>query len=99
MTPATLTLTKYFMQFTGDDGKEVKFDYVDIEFAPNLFSRFKLTPNNARCMERYNPNLYQFICNLPYGSTAVFCEQRVSADQIRKAKTIEGIYSNSENEL
>lgn len=99
MLPSTLTLTKYFMQFTGQDGQEVKFDYVDVEFAPNLFTRFKLTPNNARAMERYNPNLYQFLHNIPYGSPTLFREASRAPEELDKAKTIQGIYTHSENEL
>lgn len=99
MIPSTLTLTKYFMQFTGDDGKEVKFDYVDVEFAPNLFVRFKLTPNNLHALERYNPSLNQLVQNIPYGSPMLFREASRAPKEQERAKTLEGIYTNSENEL
>lgn len=97
--PSTLTLTKYFMQFTGDDGREIKFDYVDVEFAPNLFVRFKLTPNNLHALERYNPTFNQFIQNIPYGMPTLFREASRAPQEAEKAKTLQGIYTNSENEL
>lgn len=99
MLPATITLTKYFMQFTGDDGREVKFDYIDCEFAPNLFVRFKLTPNNLHALERYNPTFNQFIQNIPYGTPTIFREASRAQKEQEQAKTLQGIYTNSENEL
>lgn len=99
MNKATLTLIKYQMRFTGDQGQEVQFDYVDFEVAPNLFSRFKLTPNNERALMRYNPDLYQLIKNIPYGHEVIFEESRAEAVKTTNTKSISGIYTNAENEL
>lgn len=100
MKEAIITLAKYSMSFTGDNGQEVKFDYVDVEFAPNLFVRFKLTPNNERALARYNPDLYQLVKNMPYGSVCPFVEYHPAERKSSKRETtITDIYSNSENEL
>lgn len=99
MNKAKLSVIKYQMFFTGSDGQEVKFDYIDIEFAPNLYVRFKLTPNNVRPLMRYNPDLYQLLCNIPYGVEVSFCEEELSKSMEEKKKTIQDIYSNSNNEL
>lgn len=99
MNNATITLIKYNMRFIGDDGKEVSFDYVDFEVAPNLFSRFKLTPNNSRALQRYNPDLYQLLCNMPYGHEVLFKEYSEPTVPKATVKSLSGIYTNSENEL
>lgn len=99
MNKACLTLIKYNMRFTGDDGREIQFDYVDFEVAPNLFSRFKLTPNNERALARYNPDLYQLIKNIPYGHEIIFQEFSEPVVKPSATKSISGIYTNAENEL
>lgn len=95
MNKAKITFIKYQMQFTGQDGQDVKFDYVDIEFAPNLFVRFKLTPNNVRVLMRYNPDLYQLFCNIPYGLEIPFAEVELKKPET----TITDIYKDQTNEL
>lgn len=99
MNKAQFALIKYNMRFTGDDGREITFDYVDFEVAPNLFSRFKLTPNNERALMRYNPDLYQLIKNIPYGSEVIFQEISAPQEVPKPSKSLSGIYTNAENEL
>lgn len=99
MNKASITLIKYQMRFTGDQGQEVQFDYVDFEVAPNLFSRFKLTPNNERALMRYNPDLYQLIKNLPYGHEVIFIESTAEAVKTANPNSISGIYTSAKNEL
>lgn len=100
MNKAIINCIKYQMRFTGDDGREVVFDYVDFEVAPNLFTRFKLTPNNQRALQRFNPNLYQLFTNIPYGVVIPFQELELNSPiDEEKKKTLSGIYSTAENEL
>lgn len=98
MNKAQFSVIKYQMNFTGKDGEQVKFDYIDIEFAPNLFVRFKLTPNNTRVLMRYNPDLYQLLCNIPYGTELHFAELPLSSNT-PQGSVIKDIYTNAENEL
>lgn len=99
MNKANITLIKYQMRFTGTEGNEVQFDYVDFEVAPNLFTRFKLTPNNERALMRYNPDLYQLIKNMPYGHEVIFQEYSEPVKTPEVSRSISGIYSQAENEL
>lgn len=100
MEKAIINCIKYQMRFTGDDGKEVVFDYVDFEVAPNLFTRFKLTPNNQRALQRFNPSLFQLFTNIPYGIVVPFQELELTSSQDEgRKKTLSGIYSTAENEL
>lgn len=99
MNKANITLIKYQMRFTGTEGNEVQFDYVDFEVAPNLFTRFKLTPNNERALMRYNPDLYQLIKNIPYGHEVIFQEFSEPVKTPEVSRSISGIYTNAENEL
>ena len=99
MNKANISMIKYVMEFTGNDGNLVKFDYVDFEVAPNIFARFKLTPNNERAVMRYNPDLYQLIKNMPYGHEVIFQEYSEPLKTPAPSKSISGIYSQAENEL
>ncbi len=99
MNKAQFSVIKYQMNFTGKDGEQVKFDYIDIEFAPNLFVRFKLTPNNTRVLMRYNPDLYQLLCNIPYGTELKFAELPLNNSNTPQGSVIRDIYTNAENEL
>lgn len=92
MNKAKLAITKYQGQFTGDQGDLVKYQYVEIEFAPNTFGKFKLNEANLRALQKYNPDMYQLIMNLPEGSPVEF---------VQVAKTpngIQSIYSSQEEE-
>lgn len=99
MNKANISMIKYVMEFTGQDGNQIKFDYVDFEVAPNIFARFKLTPNNERAVMRYNPDLYQLIKNMPYGHEVIFQEYSEPLKTPEASKTLSGIYTNSENQL
>lgn len=100
MPPATLNVTKLLNSFIGDDGNKVDYETVEIEFAPNCFAVFKFNANNQRVLQKYNPNMYQFLCNLPHGQSVEFKETRVkNIDGITTPSGISGIYSKQENEL
>lgn len=97
---AELLLTKLHMQFTNPEGQQVDFDYIEIEFAPNLYVKLNLTPNNCRVLQRYNPDLYQMIINVPLGSEIRFREfHEKNIDGVLPQGSITGIYKNQENEL
>lgn len=67
-----LSLTKYVGSFIGDTGDTVKYQYVEIEFAPNCFAKFKLNEANLRVLQKYAPNMYQLLINVPEGSPLIF---------------------------
>lgn len=95
MKKAVLGITKYVGQFIGDKGDTVKYQYLEIEFAPNCFTKFKLNEANLRCLEKYNPDMYQLVVNIPEGHLVQF-------EQI--PKTTNGIgeiysFSKEDNEL
>lgn len=89
MKPASIGITKLKMQFTGDNGQEVNFDYIELEVAPNLYAKINLTPSNSRVLQKYNPDFYQLIMNTGYGSEIQFTENR--------PKSLDGIYSQDSN--
>ena len=72
MTKAVLGITKYVGQFVGDKGETVKYQYLEIEFAPNCFAKFKLNEANMRVLQKYNPDMYQLAINIPEGHTVQF---------------------------
>lgn len=95
MKDVNLILTKYFGQFVGDQGDKVNYEYVEIEFAPNCFARFKFNENNKRVLQKYAPNMYHLLCNIAYGYPVQFTH---TADDIKKNKgKITDIYKDSEN--
>lgn len=89
-----LALTKYIGSFIGDKGEQVKYQYVEIEFAPNCFAKFKLNEANLRVLQKYAPNMYQLLVNIPDGQPVVFSHSGADVKQ-----GVSAIYSNSENEL
>lgn len=100
MKQAELLLTKLHMSFTNDSGQPVDFDFVEVEFAPNLYVKLNLTPNNLRVLQRYNPDFYQLIMNVPLGSTLSFKEYHSkNIDGVLPTGSITGIYNNAESEL
>lgn len=72
MKDTKLSLTKYIGSFIGDQGDQVKYQYVEIEFAPNCFSKFKLNEANLRCLQKYAPDMYQLLLNVPEGTPLIF---------------------------
>lgn len=92
---AKLVLTKYVGQFTGDNGELVKYQYIEIEFAPNTFGKFKLNEANLRSLQKYNPDMYQLLLNIPEGTPIIFKEEA------RTPNGIGSVYSlqKEDNEL
>lgn len=90
---ARIALTKFLDTFTGAQGETVKFEYVEVEFAPNCYCRFKLNSANKRCLQKYAPNMYQLLSNIPLGHTVMFIQESP------ETSGIEGIYNGQENEL
>ena len=95
MKEACLEITKYVGSFIGDKGDQVKYQYVDIEFAPNCYSRFKLNENNLRTLQKYAPNMYQLLMNIPEGQPVVFKEYHEPRQNVGEIYT----FSKAENEL
>lgn len=92
MNKAQLSLTKYVGQFTGDQGDLVKYQYIEIEFAPNTFGKFKLNEANLRALAKYNPDMYQLLLNIPEGHQIIFEEVKPTTPKLS------GIYSSQEEE-
>lgn len=92
MNKAQLSLTKYIGQFIGDNGDLVKYQYIEIEFAPNTFGKFKLNEANLRALAKYNPEMYQLLLNIPEGHPLIFEEVKQSTPKLS------GIYSSQEEE-
>lgn len=67
-----LSLTKYVGSFIGDNGDTIKYQYIEIEFAPNCFAKFKLNEANLRVLQKYAPNMYQLLINVPEGTPLIF---------------------------
>lgn len=72
MNNTKLSLTKYVGSFVGDKGDQVNYQYVEIEFAPNCFAKFKLNESNLRCLQKYSPDMYQLLVNVPDGTPIIF---------------------------
>lgn len=92
---AKLEVTKYIGSFIGDKGDQVKYQYVDIEFAPNCYSRFKLNENNMRTLQKYNPDMYQLLSNVPEGHSVIFEQIPATPSGIGEIYS----FSKEENEL
>lgn len=67
-----LSLTKYIGSFIGDNGDTIKYQFVEIEFAPNCFAKFKLNEANLRVLQKYAPDMYQLLINVPEGTPLLF---------------------------
>lgn len=95
---ARLALTKFHDTFVGQDGSTVNFDYVEVEFAPNCFCRFKLNTANKRALQKYAPNMFQLLSNIPAGTPVLFEELENKVD-VKVSSELESIYKQSESEL
>ena len=93
---ARLCLTKYIDSFVGQSGEQVNFEYVEVEFAPNCFCRFKLNSANKRALQKFAPNMFQLLSNVPCGTPVLFEELE---DKQLAASELRDIYNNSESEL
>lgn len=73
-----LNVTKYTDYFNDrETGERLEYQYLEIEMAPNCFAKFSLKNSNLRAIQKYNPNLYQFIHNMPDGVTVPFVEAEI----------------------
>lgn len=98
MKQAVLSITKLTNSFVDTQGQQVNYTYVEIEFAPGVFTKLSLKESNLRLMQKYAPDMYQLIMNMPLGQSIVFREIQPS----RPNDGISEIYRNQnelENEL
>ena len=98
MKPAVLSITKLTNSFIDTQGQQVNYTYVEIEFAPGVFTKLSLKESNLRLMQKYAPDMYQLVTNMPLGQSVVFREIQPS----RANDGISEIYRNQnelENEL
>lgn len=98
MNNAILSITKLTNSFVDPNGQQVNYTYIEVEFAPGVFTKLSLKESNLRLMQKYAPDMYQLLMNLPLGQTVVFREVQPS----RKDDGISEIYRNQniiENEL
>lgn len=95
---ARIALTKFHDVFVGKDGDQVNFEYVEVEFAPNCYCRFKLNNENKRALQKYAPNMFQLLSNIPCGTPVIFEELDNKVD-VKVSSELENIYKNSESEL
>lgn len=94
---AVLTLTKYSDFFPDrETGQRVEFQYLEIEFAPNCYAKFSLKNSNLHALEKYNPDMYQLIMNIPAGTPVQFIEHWKDEDNGTEASSITDIYKNND---
>lgn len=74
MNNAIINLTKLNNSFIDPNGQQVNYQYVEIELAPGVFAKLSLKEGNMRLMQKYSPDMYQLISNIPVGQTIVFRE-------------------------
>lgn len=98
MKNATISLTKYQDFFNDrETGQQMQYQYIEVEFAPNLYVKLSLKPSNLRVLEKYNPSLAQLITNTPFGYTYHFVEISPEMPEEPQGDTgIGEIYSNNE---
>lgn len=95
---AELILTKYSDFFPDrETGEKVEFQYLEIEFAPNCFAKFSLKNSNLRCLQKYNPDMYQLVMNIPACHPVVFIEHHDDEESDKEASSIKDIYNNNDN--
>lgn len=90
---AKICLTKFLDTFVGQDGNNVNFEYVEVEFAPNCYCRFKLNNANKRCLQKYAPNMYHLLTTIPYGCPVAFEEMPLDSE----VTSIGDLYKNAES--
>lgn len=98
MKNAILSITKLTNSFIDTQGQQVNYTYLEIELAPGVFSKLSLKESNLRLMQKYSPDMYQLVVNLPLGQSVVFREVQPA----RSDEGISQIYRNQnelENEL
>lgn len=98
MNNAVLSITKLTNSFIDTQGQQVNYTYIEIEFAPGVFAKLSLKESNLRMMQKYAPDMYQLVMNMPLGQSIVFKEVQPG----RQNDGISQIYRNQtdfENEL
>ena len=98
MKNAIISVTKLSNSFVDQQGQQVNYIYLEIEFAPGVFAKLSLKESNTRLMEKYAPDMFHLISNMPLGQTIIFREVQPS----RPDDGITQIYRNQtdyENEL
>lgn len=93
---ARIALTKFIDTFTGQNGETVHFEYCEIEFAPNCFCTFKLNNSNKRALQKYAPNMYQLLMNIPCGFPIIF--EELEGDN-ETTNELQDIYKKQQEEL
>lgn len=100
MKHAILGVTKYQGQFTDPQGQQVVYHYLEFEVAPNVFAKLSLKESNMRVMQKYAPDMFQLVQNLPLGTQVVFQEvQPVSPVHTTIGDIYSGSETTAENEL
>lgn len=98
MNEACITLTKYKDIFQDrETGKDTEYEYVEVEFAPNLFVKLSLKNSNLRVLSKYNPDLYQLIHNTPYFDPITFAEYYEVSEEPQGDSGLKDIYNNNED--
>lgn len=98
MKNACISVTKLTNSFVDNQGQQVNYVYLEIEFAPGVFAKLSLKDSNTRLMQKYAPDMFQLVTNMPLGQTIVFREVQPA----RPDDGISQIYRNQtdyENEL
>lgn len=97
MKEAVITITKLSDFFPDrETGEKVQFQYLEIEFAPNCFAKFSLKNSNLRCLQKYNPDMYQLVMNIPDGHTVPFVQSSFNEEDSNENSSIKEIYENNE---
>lgn len=98
MKNAIISITKLTNSFIDPQGNQVNYAYLEVEFAPGVFAKLSLKDSNMRLMQKYAPDMYQLISNIPLGQSIIFREVQPA----RSDDGISQIYRNQnefENEL
>lgn len=98
MNNAILSITKLTNSFIDTQGQQVNYTYIEVEFAPGVFTKLSLKESNLRLMQKYAPDMYQLVTNMPLGQSVIFREVQPA----RSDDGISQIYRNQtdiENEL
>lgn len=98
MNKAFITLTKYKDIFQDrETGKDTEYEYVEVEFAPNLCVKLSLKNSNLRVLAKYNPDFYQLVCNIPHYDPITFAEYHDVPEEPVGDSGLKDIYSNNES--
>lgn len=100
MKNAIIGVTKYQGQFTDPQGQQVIYHYLEFEVAPNVFAKLSLKESNMRVIQKYAPDMFQLINNVPLGTQLVFREVQPSSPVHNTINEIySGMETTAENEL